>query len=48
MDLEQRRERVRMQEEAINTAIIQETEEELRQINKSLYKARNLFAYAGE
>lgn len=27
-----------MQEEAINTAIIQETEEELQQINKSLYK----------
>lgn len=28
-----------MQEEAVNTAIIQETEEELQQINKSLYKA---------
>lgn len=35
---QQRRERVQMQEEAINTAIIQETEEELQQINKSLYK----------
>lgn len=33
-----RRERVQMQEEATNTAIIQETEEELQQINTSLYK----------
>lgn len=38
LDVQQRRERVQMQEEAINTAIIQETEEELQQINKSLYK----------
>lgn len=36
--VQQQRERVQMQEEAINTAIIQETEEELQQINKSLYK----------
>lgn len=38
LDVQQRRERVQMEEEAINTAIIQETEEELQQINKSLYK----------
>lgn len=38
LEVQQRRERVQMQEEAINTAIIQETEEELQQINKSLYK----------
>lgn len=38
LQVQQRRERVQMQEEAINTAIIQETEEELQQINKSLYK----------
>ncbi|CAM9870556.1 unnamed protein product [Scytosiphon promiscuus] len=34
LQVQQRRERVQMQEEAINTAIIQETEEELQQINK--------------
>ncbi|CAM9337528.1 unnamed protein product [Ectocarpus sp. 12 AP-2014] len=41
--VQQRRERVQMQEEAINTAIIQETEEELQQINKSLYKVNEIY-----
>ncbi|CAN0112801.1 unnamed protein product [Ectocarpus sp. 6 AP-2014] len=43
VQLQQRRERVQMQEEAINTAIIQETEEELQQINKSLYKVNEIY-----
>ncbi|CAM9136760.1 unnamed protein product [Pylaiella littoralis] len=43
LEVQQRRERVQMQEEAINTAIIQETEEELQQINKSLYKVNEIY-----
>eukprot|EP00903_Cladosiphon_okamuranus_P013177 g12290.t1 len=43
LDVQQQRERVQMQEEAINTAIIQETEEELQQINKSLYKVNEIY-----
>ncbi|CAM9440670.1 unnamed protein product [Discosporangium mesarthrocarpum] len=34
---------MQMQEEAINTAIIQETEEELQNINQSLYKVNEIF-----
>lgn len=43
VEVQQRRERVQMQEEAINTAIIQETEEELQNINKSLYTVNEIY-----
>lgn len=48
VNVQQRRERIQMQEEAVNTAIIQETEEELQQINKSLYKASKQKKETGE
>lgn len=45
MEAQQRRQRLQAEEEAVNTAIIQETEEELQQINRSLYKVLALLRF---
>lgn len=45
VEAQQRRQRLQAEEEAVNTAIIQETEEELQQINRSLYKVLTPFSF---